>query len=99
VISGTTLTIPMFNRSYRVFDVSISTAQTLDTISVTQPIDGSQAVVFLNCDASGTLTITASMTGAKTGYTTDVTLGNNDTAILTMVSDGTNHFVNCVKYT
>jgi len=99
VISGTTLTIGMFNRSYRVFDVPISTAQTLDTISVTQPIDGSQAVVFLNCGAAGTLTVAASMTGAKTGYTIDVTLGNNETAILTMVSDGTNHFVNCVKYT
>lgn len=99
LISGTTLTIPMFSKSYRVFDVSITTAQTLDTISMTSPIDGSQAVIFLNCSASGTLTVAASMTGALTGYTLDVSVGNSQTAVLTAVSDGATTFVNCVLYT
>jgi len=104
LIVGTdkTLTIDLESCSYRTFNSTIT--NNIETINISNAIMGSQAVVFLNINGAvninglnGSGVNVMSGTGIKTGYDT-TTLASGDYIVMTICSDGTNHYINLNKF-
>jgi len=85
--------------SYSTYTCSTAGAASLDNLNISNDITGSQAVIFITCTTSAMTINVVSGTNVKTGYTSPISMSVGDTAVMTICSDGTNRYVNCVKYT
>lgn len=96
--SGGTLTLELDNQSYKTF--RLNTNQNVSNLVVDNDILGAQAIVFINTLAGMTINDVSNVTSnIFTGYSAPVILASADKAVMTICSDGTNKFVNCVRYT
>ena len=94
--SGTgTLTADFGSKSTGIF-TGVLTAN-MTAISFSNPRVGGQYVIYLTA-TGGTITIAVSLSGARTNYTTAVSVTRTTTACMTITYDGTRYLIACSAY-
>ncbi len=100
VFPSNVLTVNMASGGYKTFTANIN--QDIDTFTVQNHTAGSQGIVYLTSNLTGTLTINGRTSGlAGTGVEVsydDLVLENTQQAIISFTSDGSNVFTNAIKY-
>ena len=89
-----TLTCNFGSFSTGVFSATLTANMT--AISFSNPITGGQYVIYLT--AGSTFTIASTLTGARTNYTTAVSVTTTTTALLTVTYDGSRYIIACSAY-
>jgi len=102
VAGDKTLTIDLENCSYRTFDINSN--NNIETLTITNPIMGSQAVVFIYTSngivikgLNGSGVNEMSGTNLQVGYDT-MTLSAGERAVMTICGTGGKNFVNLNKF-
>lgn len=92
-----TLTIDLDNMSYKTFD--LTTSVNMSNLVVNNDILGSQGIVFIYTESGMDINDVSNVTSnILTGYSS-IALSSGERAVMTICSDGTRKYVNCVKYT
>ena len=96
--TSNTLTIDMDGKSYNTF--ICYTANSIETISISNDILGSQGMIFLT--ATGDINIlgtTSNLGGTNVNVSyDDISVSNGERALIGFMSDGTQRYINAAKY-
>ena len=90
-----TLTADFGNRSTGIFTATLTANMT--AINFSNPRTGGQYVVYITATGS-TRTIAVSLSGARTNYTTAVSVTTTTSALLTITWDGTRYLIAASAY-
>jgi hypothetical protein len=91
-----TLTCNFGSFSTGVFSATLTANMT--AISFSNPRTGGQYVIYVTVASGGPFTIASTLTGARTNYTTAVSVTTTTTALLTVTHDGTRYIIACSAY-
>ena len=96
--TSNTLTLDMEGKSYKTF--TCSTSNSIETITISNDILGSQGMVFLT--ATGDINIfgtTSNLGGTNVNVSyDDISVSSGEKALIGFMSDGTQRFINASKY-
>ena len=96
--TSNTLTLDMEGKSYKTF--TCSTSSSIETVTISNDILGSQGMVFLT--ATGDINIfgtTSNLGGTNVNVSyDDISVSNGERALIGFMSDGSQRFINAAKY-
>ena len=90
-----TLTADFGSKSTGIFEGTLT--ENMTAISFSNPRVGGQYVIYLTATGE-TSTIAVSLSGARTNYTTAISVATKTTALLTITWDGTRYLIACSAY-
>jgi hypothetical protein len=101
-ISGATLTINGGDVSYGTVRITVPATSTITTLTASNIRFNGHLIIIVEGSASGTLTIQGSdaggITNAKVNFTSDISVANNENALLTMFNGNGNIYISASKY-
>jgi hypothetical protein len=94
--ASNTLTCNFSLFSTGVFSATLTANMT--AISFSNPRTGGQYVIYVTVASGGPFTIASTLAGARTNYTTAVSVTTTTTALLTVTYDGSRYIIACSAY-